>query len=190
MKKFSRWLVHHKALIIILCLALLVPSVFGMAATKVKYDLLYYLPEDLDTVRGQNILMEDFNKGAFSLCVTQGLTEAEQADLEEAIRGVDHVDSVIGYASIVKGSIPVEILPDNIREIFQKDDCRLMAVFFDDTSSAEGTMEAIQQIRSIADKKCFVGGLSAVVTDTKQMVEEQEGIYVAIAVVLSCVVLM
>ncbi len=190
MKKFSRWLVHHKALVIILCLVLLVPSVFGMAATKVKYDLLYYLPEDLDTVRGQNILMEDFNKGAFSLCVTQGLTEVEQADLEEAIRGVDHVDSVIGYASIVKGSIPVEILPENIREIFQKDDCRLMAVFFDETSSAEGTMEAIQQIRSIADKTCFVGGLSAVVTDTKQMVEEQEGIYVAIAVVLSCIVLM
>ncbi len=190
MKKFSRWLVHHKALVIILCLVLLVPSVLGMAATKVKYDLLYYLPEDLDTVRGQNILMEDFNKGAFSLCVTQGLTEVEQADLEDAIRNVEHVDSVIGYASLTKGSIPAEILPDNIREVFQKDDCRLMAVFFDDTSSSEGTMEAIQEIRRIADQKCFVGGLSAVVTDTKQLVEEQEAIYVAIAVVLSCLVLM
>lgn len=190
MKKFARWLVHHKALVIILCLVLLVPSVFGMAATKVKYDLLYYLPEDLDTVRGQNILMEDFNKGAFSLCVTEGLTEVEQEDLEEAIRNVDHVDSVIGYASIVKGSIPAEILPDSFREIFQKDDSRLIAVFFDDTSSSEGTMEAIQEIRKIAGEKCFVGGLSAVVTDTKELVEEQEGIYVAIAVVLSCLVLM
>ncbi len=190
MKTFSRWLVHHKALVVILCLLLLIPSVFGMASTKVKYDLLYYLPEDLDTVRGQNILMEDFGKGAFSLCVTEGLTEVEQADLEEAIRKVDHVDSVIGYASIVKGNIPVEILPDSFREIFQKDDSRLLAVFFDDTSSSEGTMEAIQEIRRIAGEKCFVGGLSAVVTDTKELVEEQEGIYVAIAVVLSCIVLM
>ncbi len=190
MKTFSRWLVHHKALVVILCLLLLIPSVFGMASTKVKYDLLYYLPEDLDTVRGQNILMEDFGKGAFSLCVTEGLTEVEQADLEEAIRKVAHVDSVIGYASLVKGNIPVEILPDSFREIFQKDDSRLLAVFFDDTSSSEGTMEAIQEIRRIAGEKCFVGGLSAVVTDTKELVEEQEGIYVAIAVVLSCIVLM
>ncbi len=190
MKTFSRWLVHHKALVVILCLLLLIPSVLGMASTKVKYDLLYYLPEDLDTVRGQNILMEDFGKGAFSLCVTEGLTEVEQEDLEEAIRNVEHVDSVIGYASIVKGSIPVEILPDSFREIFQKDDSRLIAVFFDDTSSAEGTMKAIQEIRRLAGEKCFVGGLSAVVTDTKELVEQQEGIYVAIAVVLSCIVLM
>ena len=190
MNRFARWLVKHRAVVVIVCLALLIPSVFGMMATKVKYDLLYYLPEDLDTIKGQNILTEDFGKGAFSLCVTEGLTEVEQADLEESIRNVPHVESVIGYASIVKGSIPAAILPDNLREMFQKDDARMMAVFFDETSSAEGTMEAIQQIRQIAGKKCFVAGLSAVVTDTKQLVEEQEGIYVAIAVALSCIVLM
>ena len=190
MNKLAKWLVKHRVLVMLLCLALVVPSVLGMAATKVKYDLLYYLPEDLDTVKGQNILMEDFGKGAFSLCVTEGLTEVEQADLEDAIRDVAHVDSVIGYASVVKGSIPAEILPANLREMFLKDDARLMAVFFDDTSSAEGTMEAIANIRKLADRKCAVAGLSAVVTDTKQLVEEQEGIYVAIAVALSCVVLM
>ena len=190
MNRFARWLVKHRAVVVIVCLALMIPSVFGMMSTKVKYDLLYYLPEDLDTIKGQNILTEDFGKGAFSLCVTEGLNEVEQADLEEAVRNVPHVESVIGYASILKGSLPVEILPDNLREMFQKDDARLMAVFFDETSSAEGTMEAIQQIRQIAGKKCFVAGLSAVVTDTKQLVEEQEGIYVAIAVALSCVVLM
>ncbi len=190
MNRFARWLVKHRVVVVIVCLALLIPSVFGMMATKVKYDLLYYLPEDLDTIKGQNILTEDFGKGAFSLCVTEGLTEVEQADLEESIRNVPHVESVIGYASIVKGSIPAAILPDNLREMFQKDDARMMAVFFDETSSAEGTMEAIQQIRQIAGKKCFVAGLSAVVTDTKQLVEEQEGIYVAIAVALSCIVLM
>ena len=190
MNRFARWLVKHRVVVVIVCLALMIPSVFGMMSTKVKYDLLYYLPEDLDTIKGQNILTDDFGKGAFSLCVTEGLSEVEQADLEEAVRNVPHVESVIGYASILKGSLPVEILPDNLREMFQKDDARLMAVFFDETSSAEGTMEAIQQIRQIAGKKCFVAGLSAVVTDTKQLVEEQEGIYVAIAVALSCVVLM
>ena len=190
MNRFARWLVKHRVVVVIVCLALMIPSVFGMKSTKVKYDLLYYLPEDLDTIKGQNILTEDFGKGAFSLCVTEGLSEVEQADLEEAVRNVPHVESVIGYASILKGSLPVEILPDNLREMFQKGDARLMAVFFDETSSAEGTMEAIQQIRQIAGKKCFVAGLSAVVTDTKQLVEEQEGIYVAIAVALSCVVLM
>ena len=190
MNRFARWLVKHRVVVVIVCLALMIPSVFGMMATKVKYDLLYYLPEDLDTIKGQNILTEDFGKGAFSLCVTEGLTEVEQADLEESIRNVPHVESVIGYASIVKGSIPAAILPDNLREMFQKDDARMMAVFFDETSSAEGTMEAIQQIRQLAGKKCFVAGLSAVVTDTKQLVEEQEGIYVAIAVALSCIVLM
>ena len=190
MNRFARWLVKHRVVVVIVCLALMIPSVFGMMATKVKYDLLYYLPEDLDTIKGQNILTEDFGKGAFSLCVTEGLTEVVQADLEESIRNVPHVESVIGYASIVKGSIPAAILPDNLREMFQKDDARMMAVFFDETSSAEGTMEAIQQIRQIAGKKCFVAGLSAVVTDTKQLVEEQEGIYVAIAVALSCIVLM
>ena len=190
MNRFARWLVKHRVVVVIVCLALMIPSVFGMMSTKVKYDLLYYLPEDLDTIKGQNILTEDFGKGAFSLCVTEGLSEVEQADLEEAVRNVPHVESVIGYASILKGSLPVEILPDSLREMFQKDDARLMAVFFDETSSAEGTMEAIQQIRQIAGKKCFVAGLSAVVTDTKQLVEEQEGIYVAIAVALSCVVLM
>ena len=190
MNRFARWLVKHRVVVVIVCLALMIPSVFGMMATKVKYDLLYYLPEDLDTIKGQNILTEDFGKGAFSLCVTEGLTEVVQADLEESIRNVPHVESVIGYASIVKGNIPAAILPDNLREMFQKDDARMMAVFFDETSSAEGTMEAIQQIRQIAGKKCFVAGLSAVVTDTKQLVEEQEGIYVAIAVALSCIVLM
>ena len=190
MNRFARWLVKHRVVVVIVCLALMIPSVFGMMSTKVKYDLLYYLPEDLDTIKGQNILTEDFGKGAFSLCVTEGLSEVEQVDLEEAVRNVPHVESVIGYASILKGSLPVEILPDNLREMFQKDGARLMAVFFDETSSAEGTMEAIQQIRQIAGKKCFVAGLSAVVTDTKQLVEEQEGIYVAIAVALSCVVLM
>lgn len=190
MKGFTKWLVKHRIAVIILCIALMISSVLGMAATKTKYDLLYYLPQDLETVRGQEILLQDFGKGAFSLLVTEGMTISEQADMENALKEIPHVDSVIGFASITKGMLPIEMIPSNIREMFQRGDCMLSAVFFDEGSSSEETMDAIGQVRKIAGEKCFVSGLSAVVTDTKQLVEEQEGIYVGIAVALCAVVLM
>ena len=190
MKGFTKWLVRHRILVIILCLMLVVPSVLGMAATKTKYDLLYYLPQDLETVQGQEILQEDFGKGAFSLLVTEGMTIREQADMENALKEIPHVDSVIGFASITKGMFPLEIIPESVREMFQRGECMLSAVFFDKGSSAEETMDAIEQVRALAGKRCFVSGLSAVVTDTKALVEEQELIYVAIAVALCAVVLM
>ena len=189
-KGFTRWLVKHRALVIIVCLLLLIPSWLGMTATRTKYDLLYYLPQDLETVKGQNILLEDFGKGAFSLLVTEGMTVREQENLEAAVREIPHVDAVIGYASATKGLIPVEIIPENIRQMFSRGDCMLSAVFFDEGSSSEETMEAIQQVRKVAGEKCFVSGLSAVVTDTKHLVEDQEAIYVGIAVALCAVVLM
>ena len=190
MKGFTKWLVRHRGLVIVICLLLMIPSVLGMAATKTKYDLLYYLPQDLETVQGQEILLEDFGKGAFSLLVTEGMSVSEQTDMENALKKIPHVDSVIGYASMTKGMFPLEIIPENIREMFSRSDCMLSAVFFDEGSSSEETMEAIQKVRGIAGEKCFVSGLSAVVTDTKQMVEEQEAIYVGIAVALCAVVLM
>ena len=190
MKRFTKGLVRHRGLVIIVCLLLMIPSVLGMAATKTKYDLLYYLPQDLETVQGQEILLEDFGKGAFSLLVTEGMSVSEQADMENALKEIPHVDSVIGYASMTKGLFPLEIIPEDIRELFNRGDCMLSAVFFDEGSSSEETMEAIQKVREIAGEKCFVSGLSAVVTDTKQMVEEQEAIYVGIAVALCAVVLM
>ena len=190
MKSFTGWLVRHRVLVIILCIALLVPSVLGMAATGTKYDLLYYLPQDLETVRGQEILLEDFGKGAFSLLVTEGMSVSQQRETEEAIKAIPHVDSVLGYASLTKGTLPVEILPTEIRERFSRGDCMLSAVFFDQGSSSEETMKAIEEVRRVAGEKCFVSGLSAVVTDTKKLVEEQEGIYVGIAVALCAVVLM
>ena len=190
MKGFTKGLVKHRILVIIVCLALVVPSVLGMAATKTKYDLLYYLPQDLETVQGQEILLEDFGKGAFSLLVTEGMTINEQADMENALKDIPHVDSVIGFASITKGMFPMEIIPSDIREMFQRGDCMLSAVFFDEGSSSEETMVAINQVRKAAGEKCFVSGLSAVVTDTKQLVEDQEAIYVGIAVALCAIVLM
>ena len=189
-KRFTRWLVAHRVLVVVLCLALMIPSYLGMAATKTKYDLLYYLPQDLDTVRGQEILLEDFGKGAFSLLVTEGMTLSEQEEMENAVKEIPHVDSVIGFASLTKGYLPLEIIPTEWREKFQRGDCMLSAVFFDEGSSAEETMEAIQQVRKVAGQKTFVSGLSAVVTDTKQLVEEQEFIYVGIAVALCALVLM
>ena len=178
MKGFTKGLVRHRILVIILCVALVVPSVLGMVRTKTKYDLLYYLPQDLETVQGQEILLKDFGKGAFSLLVTEGMSLKEQADMENALKEIPHVDSVIGYASLTKGMIPVEIIPDDLREKFRRGDCMLSAVFFDEGSSSEETMEAISRVRKVAGEKTFVSGLSAVVTDTRQLVEDQEAIYV------------
>ena len=189
MKRFTKWLVRHRVLVVIICVALMIPSVLGMAATKTKYDLLYYLPEDLETVRGQGILLDDFGKGAFSLLVTEGMTVREQENMENAVKEIPHVDAVVGYASLTKGEIPLEIIPEDLRSKFSRGDCMLTAVFFDEGSSSEETMNAIEEVRKVAGKKCFVSGLSAVVTDTKQLVEDQEAIYVAIAVALCAVVL-
>ena len=190
MQRFTKRMVQHRGLVIILCIVLIVPSVLGMIRTKTKYDLLYYLPQDLETVKGQEILLQDFGKGAFSLLVTEGMSLSEQAAMENALRDIPHVDSVIGYASLTKGLLPAEIIPDALREKFQRGDCMLSAVFFDEGSSSEETMEAISRVRKAAGEKAFVSGLSAVVTDTRQLVEDQEAIYVAIAVALCAVVLM
>ena len=190
MKRVTKWLVRHRVLVIILCLALMIPSVLGMAATKTKFDLLYYLPQDLETVKGQEILLQDFGKGAFSLLVTEGMSTQEQMEMEEAVKEIPHVDSVIGYASLTRGLIPLEIIPDDLRERFNRGDCMLTAVFFDEGSSSEETMEAIEKVRAVAGEKVFVSGLSAVVTDTRNLVESQEAIYVAIAVALCALVLM
>ena len=161
-----------------------------MAATKTKYDLLYYLPQDLETVQGQEILLQDFGKGAFSLLITEGMPLSDQRELEGEIKRIPHVDSLIGYASITKGVLPLSIIPDHYRSMFQRGECMLSAVFFDRGSSAEETMAAIEQIRRTAGDRCLVSGLSAVVTDTKLLVEQQEAIYVGIAVALCALVLM
>ena len=136
MKRVTKWLVRHRVLVIILCLAMMVPSVLGMAATKTKFDLLYYLPQDLETVKGQEILLQDFGKGAFSLLVTEGMSTQEQMEMEDAVKEIPHVDSVIGYASLTRGLIPLEIIPKDLRDRFSREDCMLTAVFFDEGSSS------------------------------------------------------
>ena len=188
--RFAKAVVKHRVLILILAIALMVPSVIGMASTRINYDMLDYLPDDMDTVIGQNELMEDFGKGAFSMLVVEDMPAKDVAALKEKIEAVDHVDSVVWYDSILDLSVPMEMLPDKIYNEFNTGDATLMAVFFDSATSADVTMDAIREIRAIAGKQVFVSGMSALVTDLKDLCEQEEPIYVAIAVILACAAMM
>ena len=188
--RFSKAVVKCRIPILIIAIALLIPSVLGMAATRINYDMLDYLPADMDTVIGQNELMEDFGKGAFSMLVIENMPEKDIAELEQKIKQVDHVDSVVWYDSIADLSVPMQLLPAKIYNEFNTDDATLMAVFFDSATSADVTMDAIREIRAIAGKQVFVSGMSALVTDLKDLCEQEEPIYVGIAVALACLAMM
>ena len=188
--RFAKAVVKCRVLILILAIALMVPSVIGMANTRINYDMLDYLPDDMDTVIGQNELMEDFGKGAFSMLVIEDMPTKDVAALKEKIEAVEHVDSVVWYDSILDLSVPMEMLPDKIYNEFNTGDATLMAVFFDSATSADVTMDAIREIRAIAGKQVFVSGMSALVTDLKDLCEQEEPIYVAIAVILACAAMM
>ncbi len=188
--RFSKAVVKCRIPILIIAIALLIPSVLGMAGTRINYDMLDYLPADMDTVIGQNELMEDFGKGAFSMLVIENMPEKDVAELEQKIKQVDHVDSVVWYDSIADLSVPMQLLPAKIYNEFNTDDATLMAVFFDSATSADITMDAIREIRAIAGKQVFVSGMSALVTDLKDLCEQEEPIYVGIAVALACLAMM
>ena len=188
--RFSKAVVKCRIPILIIAIALLIPSVLGMAGTRINYDMLDYLPADMDTVIGQNELMEDFGKGAFSMLVIENMPEKDVAELEQKIKQVDHVDSVVWYDSIADLSVPMQLLPAKIYNEFNTDDATLMAVFFDSATSADVTMDAIREIRAIAGRQVFVSGMSALVTDLKDLCEQEEPIYVGIAVALACAAMM
>ena len=188
--KFSKAVVKYRVAILVIALVAMIPSVFGYINTRVNYDMLNYLPEDMETIIGQDELMNDFGKGAFSLIILEDMSVRDVSVLKEKIEKVNHVDSVVWYNSIADVSIPMEILPESIYDAFNTDKSTLMAVFFDSSTSADVTMDAIREIRSVAGKQCFVSGLSAMVTDLKDLCEREEPIYVAIAVVLALVAMM
>lgn len=183
--RFSRAVVKYRVLILVLVVLLLVPSVIGMINVRINYDMLDYLPSDMDTVIGQNKLMEEFGKGAFSFIIVEDMPEKDVAKLTEKIKAVDHVETVLWYNSIADMSIPMEIIPEELYSEFNRENSTMMAVFFDSATSADDTMNAIREIRSIAGKQCFVSGMSALVTDLKDLCEKEEPIYVGIAVVLA-----
>lgn len=188
--RFSKAVVRGRVAILILTVILMIPAVFGMLATRINYDMLNYLPDDMDTVIGQNALLEDFGKGAFSFVVVENMPEKDVAALQEKLESVEHVETVLWYNSLMDTSIPMQLLPDKLYDAFNTGDATMMAVFFDTATSADETMDAIREIRSIAGKQCFVSGMSALVTDLKDLCEQEEPIYVAIAVVLACVAMM
>ena len=188
--RFSKAIVKHRILILIVVLVLMIPSVLGIAGTRINYDMLDYLPEDMETVIGQNELLEDFGKGAFSFIIVEDMPAKDVATLKEKIEQVDHVETVLWYDSIADLSIPMELLPDKIYNEFNTENATMMAVFFDTSTSSDITMDAIREIRQIAGKQCFVSGMSALVTDLKDLCEKEEPIYVGIAVLLACVAML
>lgn len=188
--RLSKAVVKHRVLILIVALLLLVPSVLGMANTRINYDMLDYLPEDMDTVVGQNELLADFGKGAFSLIVVEDMPAKDVAALRKRIEAVEHVDSAVWYDSLTDLSVPMEILPEKIYNEFNNGNATMLAVFFDSSTSADVTMDAIREIREIAGRQCFVTGMSALVTDLKDLCEQEEPIYVALAVACACLAMM
>lgn len=189
MQRFAKAVVKLRVPILILAFLLLIPSGIGYINTKVNYDMLSYLPEEIDTMKGQDILKEEFGTGAFSMFVVEGMEPKDVSALKAKIEKVDHVKDVIWYDSVMDLSIPMEMLPDEIYDTFNNGDATMMFILFDDTTSSDGTMEAVQEIRKIADKDCFLAGMTAVLVDTRDLSNSEAPIYVAIAVVLSCVVL-
>lgn len=187
---FSKAVVKYRIPILIIALVLMVPSLFGMVNTRINYDMLDYLPEDMDTVIGQNELLEDFGKGAFSFIIVEDMATKDISELKAKIEQVEHVETVLWYDSLLDTSIPMEILPDEIYNEFNTENATMLAVFFDTSTSADITMDAIREIRSIAGKQCFVSGMSALVTDLKDLCEKEEPIYVGIAVLLACAAMM
>ena len=189
MVKFGKKVVKYRVLILIIGVLLLIPSAFGYLNTRVNYDVLTYLPEDIETMVGQDILVNDFGTGAFSMFIVDGMEDKDVSKLKAKIEEVDHVERVLWYDSLADISIPKSMLPSKIYDVFNSDTGTMMAIFFDEGTSADGTMDAIGEIRSIANEQCFLSGMSAVVTDTKNLAEKETPVYVLIAVLLAVVVL-
>ena len=183
--KLSKAIVKLRVPIVILALVLMIPAVFGMLNTRINYDMLTYLPDSMDTVKGQNILLDEFGKGAFSFIILEDMPDKDVAELKTQVEQVEQVDSVLWYNTLAAISIPKEFLPEKVYNAFNTDHSTIMAVFFNTSTSSDETMDAIREIRAITGEKCFVCGLSALVTDLKDLCEKEEPIYVGIAVLLA-----
>lgn len=190
MNKFGEFIVRNRLLILIIGILLMIPAGLGYINTRVNYDILSYLPKDINTMKGQDILKEDFGQGGFSFVMLDGMSAKEVKETAEKIEDIEHVSSVVCYDSITDLNIPKEVLPENIYDFFNKGDTTMMAVFFDDTTSADGTLEAIETMRKITNEQCFISGMSAITEDMKQISKSETVIYAIIAVILTSIVLM
>ena len=191
MIKFGKAVVKLRIPILIISFLLLIPSAIGYFNTRVNYDILSYLPEDIETMKGQDILLDEFGTGAFSFCVVEGMDAKDIKVMREEMEQVPHVKSVIWYDSLADISIPMQMLPDDVYEFFNNADTgsTLLAVLYDTSMSSDDTMEAIEQLRNVVQGRCFISGMSAIVTDTKNLSNQETPIYVLIAVILAVVVL-
>lgn len=191
MINFGKGVVKLRVPIFILSLVLLIPAALGYFHTRVNYDILTYLPEEIDTMKGQDILLDEFGTGAFSMCVVQGMEDKDISAMKKDMEKVDHVKNILWYDSVSDLSIPTEMLPEKLRDAFINDekDATMMVIFFDTSLSSDETMDAITELKSVANKQCYISGMSAVVTDTKDLINQELPIYVLIAVVLAIIVL-
>lgn len=189
MRRFGAWITKHRILVLAAGILLLIPCLFGYLRTRVNYDILSYLPKDIDTMTGQDILKEEFGKGGFSFVMLDGMTEPEIADTAQRLREIDHVADVVCYESLTDLRVPREILPQKLYDFFNKGNTTLLAVFFDDTTSADGTLKAIDTMRSVTSEQCFISGMSAITADMKHLTEHETLIYTAAAVLLTSAVL-
>ena len=190
MKTIARWITKHKNLILLLAVVLLVPSGIGYVSTRVNYDILSYLPQSLETVEGQDIMVEEFGMGAFSMVVVEDMSMKDAAALEKKIEAVEHVENVLWYDDAVDISVPSDMMPKKLKEAFFNGDATMMIALFDDTTSADDTMEAITNIRKVVGESAFAAGMSGVVTDIKNLALQEMPVYVVIAALLTLLVLL
>ena len=189
MQKFGRGVVKLRVPILIVSVLLLIPSIFGFVSTRINYDILSYLSSDIETMKGQDIMLDEFGKGGFSLVMLDGMEDKDVEKVKEKIEKVDHVCDVLWYDTLADVSLPKEVLPDDIYDFFNTDNSTMMAVFFDEATSADGSLEAVKEIRSIAGEQCFVSGMSSVVEDIKDLTMQEAPMYVVIAVILTSIIL-
>ena len=189
MHKIAEKICKHRKLILIIALLLLIPSIIGMKATRINYDILVYLPEDIETIKGEDILSEDFNMGGFSVVLLEDMSTKDIVKLEEKIRKIDNVEKVVSIADVLGSNIPVEMLPDDIKDKVYKDNETLMLVTFKEQISSDATMNSVEELRKITDEHCKISGMTATVLDTRNLSDSEVVIYVIIAVILCLIVL-
>lgn len=189
MQKFGEFICKHRKVILIIALVLLIPSIIGMKSTRINYDILVYLPEDIETIKGENILSEDFNMGAFSVVILENMKTKDIINLQEKIKNIDNVDKAVSVADIVGSGIPIEMIPENLRDTVYKGNSTIMLVTFKDAISSDATLKTIEELREITDENCKISGMSATVLDTRDLSDSEIAIYVVIAVLLCLLVL-
>ena len=190
MNKVSHAIVKLRIPIFILALVLVFPAAISYSRTKVNYDMLSYLPQDIDTMKGQNIMVDEFGSGAFSEIIVEGMTDKQVSSLKAKVEKVDHVKTVLWYDSLFGSSIPMNMLPDDIYDKFNNGDATMLFVIYDDTSAADTTTMACREIRALCDVNCFVAGITPVLIDTQKLADQEAPVYVMLAVIFATIILM